>query len=119
MHFCEIDQSFKAYKVSGHRHTSEIEQEISKAAGQEIVINFTPHLLPVKRGILETIYAKLKNGVTAQQIAQAYKKYDDEQFISVLTDGATPELKSVTGSNSFICGYVVNKRTNTMSLNEK
>ena len=116
LHYCEVDESFKAYKVAGHRHTSEIEQEISKAAGKDIIIDFTPHLLPIKRGILETIYAKLKENVTEKQIADAYSKYDGEQFISVLNDNAVPEIKSVTGSNSFMCGYKTNERTNSLII---
>ena len=116
LHFCEVDESFKAYKLTDHRHTSEIEQELTKASGKEIVLNFTPHLLPIKRGISETIYAKVKEGVTEKEIKNAYKKYVGEQFISILKDGETPEIKSVTGSNSFACGYVINKRTNTIII---
>lgn len=116
LHYCEIDESFKAYSVAGHRHTSEIEQELSKAAEENIQIDFTPHLLPIKRGILETIYVKLNDAVVQEQIAQAYKKYDDEQFISVLDNGTTPEIKSAAGSNSFLCGYKINRRTNTLII---
>lgn len=116
LHYCEIDESFKAYKVTGHRHTSEIEQEISKASGESIQIDFTPHLLPIKRGILETIYAKLKDGVTQKEIIEAYSKYNNEQFISVLDYGMMPEIKSATGSNSFLCGYKINESTNTLII---
>ncbi len=114
LHFCEVDESFKAYKVTGHRHTSEIEQELSKAANNDIIVDFTPHLLPIKRGILETIYAKLKSGVSEEQIAAAYSKYNGEQFVTILEKGKVPEIKSVTGSNSVLCGYTINNRTNSL-----
>ncbi|MBN2880217.1 MAG: N-acetyl-gamma-glutamyl-phosphate reductase [Clostridia bacterium] len=114
VHFCEVDESFKAYKVTGHRHTSEIEQELGKAANEDIIVDFTPHLLPIKRGILETIYAKHKSGVTDEEIASAYAKYSSEPFVTVLEKGKMPEIKSVTGSNSVICGYTINKRTNSL-----
>ncbi len=116
LHFCEVDESFKAYKITHHRHTSEIEQEVSKAAGENIQIDFTPHLLPIKRGILETIYTKIKSGVTEKQIRDAYSKYNNEKFITILESDNIPEIKNVTGSNSFVSGYKINERTNSLII---
>ncbi len=111
--FCEVDESLKAYGVATHRHTSEIEQELSLAAGTEVVVSFTPHLLPVKRGILSTIYLTPKTGVTDADIAAAYAMYKDEPFVQV-TGGKLPELKHVNGSNNCAIGYVLDKRANRL-----
>jgi N-acetyl-gamma-glutamyl-phosphate reductase len=107
--FCEVDESLKAYGVATHRHTSEIEQELSLAADAEVVVSFTPHLLPVKRGILSTIYLTPNPGVTEEHIADAYAVYKDEPFVQV-TGEALPEIKHVTGSNNCAIGYVLDKR---------
>ena len=109
--FCEVDESLKAYGVATHRHTSEIEQELILAAGE--VVSFTPHLLPVKRGILSTIYLIPKAGVTEEDIADAYSVYKDEPFVQV-TGGALPEIKHVTGSNNCAIGYVLDRRANRL-----
>lgn len=117
LHFCETEGNFKAYKIASHRHTSEIEQELSKVSDNDIKLSFTPHLLPIKRGILETIYAGLKPGYSENEIMQAYKKaYEDECFINILPCGETPELKSVVGSNSLHIGYVIDKRLNRIII---
>lgn len=109
--FCETHESFKAYGVTTHRHTSEIEQELSIAAGSEIRLSFTPHLLPLKRGIFATIYANLCEGVSADAIAQAYEKaYGSCQFVHVLPHGSLPELKFVNGSNNCAIGFQVDAR---------
>lgn len=113
-HFCEVDESMKAYNVAKHRHTSEIEQELSKVAGDEILISFTPHLLPIKRGIFATVYMNLaKKGTTVQQIADAYAQaYQDEPFVTIMQPGTLPEIKHVTGSNRCAIGFVVDERLN-------
>lgn len=109
--FCETHESFKAYGVATHRHTSEIEQELSKAAGQEVALCFTPHLLPVKRGILATCYTKLNGNITEEQIAVAYNDaYGNAPFVKVLPHGSLPELKFVTGSNNCFIGYKMDER---------
>jgi N-acetyl-gamma-glutamyl-phosphate reductase len=113
--FCEQAANFKAYGVANHRHTSEIEQEVSKAAEQKIELSFTPHLLPVKRGILATIYCDLNDGVEKADIKKAYAKYDDCDFIHVMEDGL-PELKHVVGSNNVIIGYQIDKRLNRLII---
>lgn len=111
LHFCEVNENVKAYKVATHRHTSEIEQELSLLAGRDIYLSFTPHLLPVKRGILCTMYASLKNLCTEDFIYSIYKEfYKDEPFVSVYSSGRLPELKFVNGSNTCHIGFVVDKR---------
>lgn len=108
--FSEIDESVKAYGVTNHRHTSEIEQELSKAAKQDIILSFTPHLIPMKRGILSTIYADLKDGISDQDILNAYSKYySDSPFIN-FTSSSLPETKHVTGSNRLDIGYKIDPR---------
>lgn len=117
VHFCEVDSSLKAYSVAKHRHTSEIEQELSIKAGQEVVLSFTPHLLPIKRGILSTIYAELAQGVTANDITLAYETaYANEPFISLYPENSLPEIKHVSGSNRCGIGFVVDKRLNRLVI---
>ena len=110
-HFCEAHESMKAYNVAKHRHTSEIEQELTKAAGEEVLVSFTPHLLPIKRGIFATIYMNLSGDVTAEAIQAAYEKaYADEPFVTVMPMGQLPEIKHVVGSNRCAIGFTVDKR---------
>lgn len=110
--FCEVAEGFKAYKVGGHRHTPEIEQELSALAGREMKISFTPHLLPVKRGILSTIYAKLNRAATAAEAADLYRRfYQGERFVRICRSGQFPNLSSVVGSNYCDIGVTVDKRT--------
>ncbi|MDA8123912.1 MAG: N-acetyl-gamma-glutamyl-phosphate reductase [Deltaproteobacteria bacterium] len=110
--FCEVDGGFKAYKVGRHRHTPEIEQELSALAGQEMKISFTPHLLPVKRGILSTIYGRLNSDVTAEEATALYQSfYRDEPFVRIRRSGQFPNLSSVVGSNYCDIGVTVDKRT--------
>ncbi len=114
-HFCTLDESMKAYNVGKHRHTSEIEQELSKLAGEEILLSFTPHLLPVKRGILATCYANLLPGVSEEQLRDAYADFfKDEKFVCVYDAGKLPELRDVVGSNRVAIGFVVDKRLNRL-----
>ena len=111
--FCECTENTKAYKVATHRHTSEIEQELSKAAGEEIMISFTPHLIPQKRGILSTIYVNLNKPCTTEEVVNVYKEfYKDEYFVRVKDAGKLPETKHVAGSNFVDIGVVVDQRLN-------
>ena len=113
VHFCECTENTKAYKVATHRHTSEIEQELSKAAGEEIMISFTPHLIPQKRGILSTIYVNLKKPCTTEELVNTYKEfYKNEYFVRVKDAGKLPETKHVAGSNFVDIGVVVDERLN-------
>lgn len=110
-HFCECTENTKAYKVAAHRHTSEIEQELSHAAGEPILVSFTPHLIPQKRGILATIYINLKKPCTTEELTQLYKDfYKDEFFVRVMDPGQLPETKHVAGSNFVDIGVVVDER---------
>lgn len=110
-HFCECTENSKAYKIATHRHTSEIEQELSTLAGEEIMISFTPHLIPQKRGILSTIYINLNKPCTTAELTELYKEfYKDEFFVRVKEVGALPETKHVAGSNFVDIGVVVDER---------
>lgn len=110
-HFCECTENMKAYKVATHRHTSEIEQEFSNAAGDKIMISFTPHLIPVKRGIIATTYVNLKQKSSAEELTEMYKKfYDGEYFVRVREAGDLPETKYVAGSNFIDIGICYDKR---------
>lgn len=112
-HFCECTENTKAYKIATHRHTSEIEQELSKAADSEVMISFTPHLIPQKRGIFSTIYVNLNKPCTTEEIINVYKDfYKDEYFVRVKDDGKLPETKHVAGSNFVDIGIVVDERLN-------
>ncbi len=107
--FCEVNESIKAYGVTTHRHTPEIEQELSEAAGMDIVLQFTPHLVPMNRGILSVCYARLKKGVSDEDIKEAYSIYADEPFVRLLS--APPETRYVKGTNLVDISYSVDKRT--------
>ncbi len=110
--FCEVNESIKAYGVASHRHTPEIEEQLGYAAGREVLINFTPHLVPMNRGILATAYAQLKDGVSAETVRAAYEKYyTDEYFIRLLPEGVLPETRWVEGSNFLDIGFTVDERT--------
>ena len=111
VHFCECTENMKAYKVATHRHTSEIEQELSHAAGRDVMISFTPHLIPVKRGILATIYVNLNKKCTTEELTQLYKEfYKDEFFVRIKDAGVLPETKHVAGSNFVDIGIVADER---------
>lgn len=111
--FCEVSDNVKAYGIATHRHTSEIEQELSLAAGKTVAVSFTPHLLPVKRGIISTMYATPKEGVSMGDILNAYAMYNYEPFIKVYRKGL-PELKHIVGSNNFAVGFVLDERVNRL-----
>ena len=110
--FCAVHESFKAYGVATHRHTPEIEQIYSEFAGEPVIVQFTPHLLPVDRGILATCYAMLKEGVTDSQIEEAYQAmYGREFFIRLRGKGGCPELKNIRASNYVDLGWQTDRRT--------
>jgi N-acetyl-gamma-glutamyl-phosphate reductase len=110
--FCEVDGDFKAYKVGKHRHLPEIEQELNVLAGKKFAISFTPHLLPVKRGILSTIYAKLKKEIALADLHSLYEEfYAKEQFVRICPQGVYPNISSVCGSNYCDIGLAVDPRT--------
>lgn len=111
--FCEVNEGFKAYKVGGqHRHIPEMEQELSILAGREITISFTPHLLPVNRGILSTIYGSLQRDATATELTDLYRRfYRNETFVRICKPGTFPNISSVCGSNGCDIGVTVDQRT--------
>jgi N-acetyl-gamma-glutamyl-phosphate reductase len=115
--FCEVNENMKAYGVGTHRHTPEIEEQLGYACGKKIVINFTPHLVPMNRGILSTEYATVKEGVTEEMIRAAYDKYyKDEKFVRVLPKGMVPQTRFVEGSNYVDVNFVLDKRTNRVIM---
>jgi len=101
LHFCEVNENFKAYKINKHQHMPEMDQELSKLAGKKLNVVFVPHLLPVNRGILSTIYTVVEGRqVTSSQIVDMYKKfYKDEKFVRVKNDGEFPQIKDVQHMN--------------------
>ena len=110
-HFCECTENMKAYKIATHRHTSEIEQEYSKLAGQDVMISFTPHLVPMKRGIYATIYMNMTDDYTEEQLLDAYRKfYENCPFVRIYDAGKIPESNHVAGSNYIDIGLTVDKR---------
>lgn len=120
--FCEVNENMKAYGVASHRHTPEIEEQLGYAAGEEIVINFTPHLVPMNRGILVTEYAKLNKKAdgtypTYDEVKAVYDKYyKEETFVRVLPKGECPETKWVEGSNFVDVNFVIDERTGRIIL---
>ena len=110
--FCEVNENMKAYGVASHRHTPEIEEQLGYAAGQEIVLNFTPHLVPMNRGILVTAYASLKEKVSYETVKAAYDKYyEKEKFVRVLEKDVCPQTKWVEGSNYVDVNFKIDERT--------
>ena len=111
--FCEVNESIKAYGVLTHRHTPEIEEQLGYAAGEEMKIIFTPHLVPMNRGILVTAYANLKKPVTYDEVRAAYDAcYADEHFIRILDKDVCPETRWVEGSNFVDVNFKIDERTN-------
>ncbi len=115
--FCEAEESMKAYGVSFHRHTPEIEQELSLLAGEPVIVSFTPHLVPMKRGMLATIHLDLIKDMSEETIHQIYTEhYQEEPFVRVLPLGQFPETRFVSGSNYVDIGLAVDKRTNRVII---
>lgn len=112
--FCEAHENFKAYGVTNHRHTPEIEQELSNLAGEDVLVSFTPHLMPVKRGMMCTSYLNLKDsGLDSEKLYDLYcEYYKEEFFVRVLKPGILPETKNVAGSNFIDISVNVDKRLN-------
>ncbi|OHB33176.1 MAG: N-acetyl-gamma-glutamyl-phosphate reductase [Desulfuromonadaceae bacterium GWC2_58_13] len=110
--FCEVNEGFKAYGVTKHRHTPEIEQTLSELAGVPVVVNFTPHLLPVNRGILSTCYANLKSKMDTSSLVETFvAHYRQEPFVRVYPMGSLPNVAFVRGSNYCDLGLVADPRT--------
>lgn len=110
--FCEVNENIKAYGVATHRHTPEIEEQLGYAAGREIRINFTPHLVPMNRGILVTAYASLAKDVSYEEVKAVYDDYyGKEKFIRVLEKDVCPQTKWVEGSNYVDVNFKIDPRT--------
>ena len=115
--FCEVNENMKAYGVTNHRHTPEIEEQLGYAAGKEIMVNFTPHLVPMNRGILATEYATLNKKAdgtlpTYEEVKAIYDKYyKNEKFVRVLEKDICPETKWVEGSNYVDVNFKIDERT--------
>lgn len=115
--YCEVNESIKAYGVASHRHTPEIEEQLSYASGEKVLINFTPHLVPMNRGILATSYATLKEKVTYDDVKKVYDKYyKDEYFVRVLEKDVCPETRWVEGSNFVDVNFKIDERTNRIIM---
>ena len=115
--FCEVNENMKAYGVATHRHTPEIEEQLGYACGEKITINFTPHLVPMNRGILATAYASLKKDVTYEEVKAIYDKYyADEKFVRVLEKDVCPQTKWVEGSNYVDVNFKIDPRTNRIVM---
>lgn len=113
--FCESDENFKAYGIISHRHTPEIEQELSLLAGTEVRVSFTPHLAPMKRGMLTTIYMNLAKPFPYDHILEAYREfYKDEPFVRILPPGRLPETRFVVGSNFIDISVNLDERLNRL-----
>ena len=115
--FCEVNENIKAYGVTTHRHTPEIEEQLTYAAGQDVMINFTPHLVPMNRGILVTAYASLNQKVSYEEVKSAYDKYyEKEKFVRVLEKNVPPETRWVEGSNYVDVNFKIDERTNRIIM---
>ena len=110
--FCEVNENIKAYGVATHRHTPEIEEQLGYAAGRPVRINFTPHLVPMNRGILITAYASLTREASYEEVKAAYDKYyTSEKFVRVLDKGLCPQTRWVEGSNYVDVNFQIDPRT--------
>ena len=115
--YCEVNENIKAYGVATHRHTPEIEEQLGYASGEKVVLNFTPHLVPMNRGILATEYATLKKKVTYEEVKAVYDQYyAKEKFVRVLDRDVCPETKWVEGSNYVDIRFKIDPRTNRIIM---
>ena len=113
LNFSEVNESFKAYKLFEHQHVPEIDQELSKIAKEDVSVVFVPHLLPINRGILSTIYVKLKKKMNTKDLIAVYSKhYAKEPFVKVYDNGLLPEIKHVLNTNFCDLGLRVNENKN-------
>ena len=110
--FCEVNENIKAYGVAGHRHTPEIEEQLSRAAKEPVLINFTPHLVPMQRGILVTAYASLKREISYEEVKAVYDRYyNKETFVRILEKDVCPQTRWVEGSNFVDVNFKIDPRT--------
>ncbi len=115
--FVECNESVRAYNIPRHRHLAEMEQELSAAAGEAVILSFTPHLVPITAGIASTIFADAAEDVTPDTVREIYQKaYGSEPFVRLLEDGALPDTKNVVGTNYLDLGWVLDPRTHRLAL---
>lgn len=115
--YCEVNENIKAYGVASHRHTPEIEEQLSCAAGKPVTISFTPHLVPMNRGILVTAYASLTKKESYEEVKAVYDKYyRDEYFVRVLEKDVVPQTRWVEGSNFADVNFKIDTRTNRVVM---
>jgi len=116
-HFCEVNESFKAYKVASHRHNPEIEEVLSRETGRTTRITFVPHLVPMTRGMLTTTYARLKADASSEHIRECLSNfYADSPFIRLCDDTRLPDTKYVKGTNYCDIGFRIDNRTRCLIL---
>lgn len=115
--YCEVNENIKAYGVASHRHTPEIEEQLSYACGEKVLLNFTPHLIPMNRGILVTAYATLNKEVSYEEVKAVYDRYyEKEYFVRVLEEDVPPQTRWVEGSNFVDVNFKIDKRTNRIIM---
>ena len=115
--FAEVNESVKTYKILQHQHAPEIDLIISKLAEEDVSVDFVPHLVPINRGILETIYVRLKNKTRIERVIDLYSKfYKKEQFVRIFKKGQQPELKNVVGTNFCDLGFTANDAGNLIVI---
>ncbi len=115
--YCEVNESMKPYGVASHRHTPEIEEQLSYAAGHPVTISFTPHLVPMNRGILVTAYASMTKELTAEDVKAVYDQYyQNEYFVRVMEPGTVPQTRWVEGSNFADIAFQLDPRTNRIVM---
>jgi N-acetyl-gamma-glutamyl-phosphate reductase len=113
--FAEVNDNFRPYKVGNHRHAPEMEQEISATLGRDVAVLFVPHLLPINRGILTSIFLRPRGGTTAEDIRAAFEaSYAKARFIRLLNSGEFPELKNVRATNFCEIAFVLDRRSQTL-----
>ncbi len=114
-HYCAANEAVLPYKVATHRHTPEMEQTLTTAAGREMSVIFTPHLVPMTRGLLSTVYLDVEENFTAEEAVALYEgRYHHEPFVTVMPAGSMPSTADVEGSNRATVGVTVDERTNTL-----
>jgi N-acetyl-gamma-glutamyl-phosphate reductase len=115
--FAEVNENFRAYKVGNHRHTPEMEQEIGLALGREVAVMFVPHLLPVTRGILSSIFMRPRAGTTEQDVRAAFEaSFAKSRFVRILKAGELPELRNVRATNFCELAFVLDQRSQTLCV---
>jgi N-acetyl-gamma-glutamyl-phosphate reductase len=113
--FAEVNENFRAYKVGNHRHVPEMEQEISAALGRDIALLFVPHLLPITRGLLSSIFMRPRAGTTESDVHAAFEaSFAKSRFVRILKPGELPELRNVRATNFCELAFILDRRSETL-----